>query len=183
MRTKIIYHKHLIRNVYLSIYFTCFHSLIFYISLNQLNVVYFFRRISFFDFTSSFHLIIILSRYHFISLLFHLIVISSRCHFISLSFHLVVILHHFRKMNSQNFVFIIVSDKKTTNSRILIKMIQVKTTSIKAASVKKVSVKRDRRISIQKTINRIIIEVKKIVEKKSFYQQKIRKLQIYNDFY
>jgi hypothetical protein len=80
-------------------------------------------------------------------------------------------------------VFIIVSDKKTTNSRILIKMIQVKTTSIKAASVKKVSVKRDRRISIQKTINRIIIEVKKIVEKKSFYQQKIRKLQIYNDFY
>jgi hypothetical protein len=45
-------------------------------------------------------------------------------------------------------------------------MIQVKTTSIKAASVKKVSVKRDKRISIKKMINRIIIKIKKIAEKK-----------------
>ncbi len=74
MRTKIVYHKHLTRNIYLFTYFTCFHSFIFYISLNQINVVYFFRRILFSfishdHFTSSFH-----------------IVISSRCHLMSLSF-------------------------------------------------------------------------------------------------
>ncbi len=105
MRTKIIYHKHLTRNVYLFIYFTCFHLFIFYISWNQTNVVYFFRRISLF---------FILHR-HFISLSSHPVVISSRCHLISLSSHLVVILHHFRKINSSNFVLVNVSNKKTTN--------------------------------------------------------------------
>jgi hypothetical protein len=56
-------------------------------------------------------------------------------------------------------------------------MIQVKAASIKATSVKRISVKRDKRISNKKTSNRIIIEVKKLVEKESFYQQKMRKLQ------
>ncbi len=140
MRTKIVYHKHSTRNVYLFIYLTCFHSLIFYISLNQINVVYLFRRIS-------------------------LSFISHR-HLISLSSHLVVILHHFCKMNLQNFVFVNVSDKKTIDSRISVKMIQVKTTFVKTASVKKVSVKRDKRISIKKASNRIIIEVRKIAEKR-----------------
>ncbi len=93
------------------------------------------------------------------------IVISSRCHLISLSFHLVVILHHFRKMNSSNFVLVNVSDKKTTDSRISIKMIQVKATLVKAALIKRISVKRDKRISIKKASNRIIIEVRKIAEK------------------
>jgi hypothetical protein len=74
MRTKIVYHKHSIRNVYLFIYFTCFHLFIFYISLNQINVVYFFRRISLF----------FISHRHFISSS-HLVVISSRCHLASLS--------------------------------------------------------------------------------------------------
>jgi hypothetical protein len=45
-------------------------------------------------------------------------------------------------------------------------MIQVKTTFVKTASVKKVSVKRDKRISIKKASNRIIIEVRKIAEKR-----------------
>ncbi len=108
----------------------------------------------FFHFTSSSH-----------------IVISSRCHFISLSSHLVVILHHFRKMNSSNFVLVNVSDKKTTNSRISVNMIQVKaafvkTTLVKKVSVKRVSIKEDKKISIKKANNWIIIEIKKIVEKR-----------------
>ncbi len=76
MRAKIVYHKHSTRNVYLFTFFTCFHSLIFYISWDQINVVYLFRRIS---------LSFISSRCHLISLSFHLVVISSRCHLISLS--------------------------------------------------------------------------------------------------
>ncbi len=144
MRAKIVYHKHSTRNVYLFTYFTCFHSFIFYISLNQINVVFFF----------------VVSRF-FLS---H-IVISHR-HFISLSSYLVVILHHFRKMNSSNFVLVNVSDKKTTDSRISVKMIQVKAAFVKTASVKRVSVKRDKKISVKKASNRIIIEVKKIAEKR-----------------
>jgi hypothetical protein len=74
-------------------------------------------------------------------------------------------------------VFINVSDKKTTNSRISVKMIQVKaafvkTTSVKKVAVKKVSIKEDKRILIKKTSNRIIIEVKKIVEKKNHFINK-----------
>ncbi len=154
MRAKIVYHKHSTRNVYLFIYLTCFHALIFYISLNQINVVYLFRRISLF----------FISHRHLTSSS-HLVVISSRCHLISLSSHLVVILHHFRKMNSSNFVLVNVSDKKTTDSRISVKMIQVKAAFVKTASVKRVSVKRDKRISVKKASNRIIIEVRKIAEK------------------
>jgi hypothetical protein len=63
-------------------------------------------------------------------------------------------------------VFINVSDKKTTDSRISIKMIQVKTAFVKTASVKRVSVKRNKRVLIKKASNRIIIEVKKIAEKR-----------------
>jgi hypothetical protein len=90
MRAKIVYHKHSTRNVYLFIYLTCFHSLIFYISLDQTSVVYFFRRISFSFIshrhpTSSSHLVVISSRCHLISLSSHLVVISSRCHLASLS--------------------------------------------------------------------------------------------------
>ncbi len=159
MRAKIVYHKHSTRNVYLFTYFTCFHSFIFYISLNQINVVFFF----------------VVSRF-FLS---H-IVISHR-HFISLSSYLVVILHHFRKMNSSNFVLVNVSDKKTTDSTISIKIIQVKatfvkTTSVKRASVKTVSVKKDKKLSIKKASNRIIIEVKKIAEKRIICSAKNEKI-------
>jgi hypothetical protein len=44
-------------------------------------------------------------------------------------------------------------------------MIQVKAAFVKTASVKRVSVKRDKRISVKKASNRIIIEVRKIAEK------------------
>ncbi len=89
-------------------------------------------------------------------------------------------------MNSQNFVLVNVSNKKTTNSRISVKMIQVKpalikaalikAASIKAVSIKRVSIKKDKRISIKKAINRIIIEVKKIVEKKIILTTKNEKV-------
>jgi hypothetical protein len=45
-------------------------------------------------------------------------------------------------------------------------MIQVKAAFVKTASVKRVSVKRDKKISVKKASNRIIIEVKKIAEKR-----------------
>jgi hypothetical protein len=45
-------------------------------------------------------------------------------------------------------------------------MISVKAASVKAVSVKRASVKRDKRISDKKASNRIIIEVKKIAEKR-----------------
>ncbi len=155
MRAKIVYHKHSTRNVYLFTYLTCFHSLIFYISLDQTSVVYFFRRISL-SFISHRHL----------TSSSHLVVISSRCHLTSLSSHLVVILHHFRKMNSSNFVSVNVSGKKTTGSRISVKMVQVKAALVKTASVKRASVKRDKKVSVKKASNRIIIEVRKIAEKR-----------------
>jgi RNase P/RNase MRP subunit p30 len=61
-------------------------------------------------------------------------------------------------MNSQNSVFVNVSDKKTAIKRISVKII-----SIKVASNKKTS---DKKVLIKKTKNRIIIKIRKIAEKR-----------------
>jgi hypothetical protein len=45
-------------------------------------------------------------------------------------------------------------------------MIQVKAAFVKTASVKRISIKRDKEISVKKASNRIIIEVRKIAEKR-----------------
>jgi hypothetical protein len=58
----------------------------------------------------------------------------------------------------------------------LIKAALIKAASIKAVSIKRVSIKKDKRISIKKAINRIIIEVKKIVEKKIILTTKNEKV-------
>ncbi len=173
-----------------------FTHLFVYISLNQINVVYLFRRISF-SFISSY--------YHLISLSFHLIVISlsSHCHFIviSLSFHchltiisfychLILLSSHlvchfissfFYKMNSQNFAFVNVSDKKTAVKRVFVKMISIKIASIKIASVKKTSIKKVKQISDKKEINRVNIEIKKIAEKRIILSAEDEKISNFDD--
>jgi hypothetical protein len=49
---------------------------------------------------------------------------------------------------------------------IQVKAAFVKTTSVKKVSVKRVSIKKDKKVSIIKTSNRIIIEIKEIAEKR-----------------
>jgi hypothetical protein len=84
-------------------------------------------------------------------------------------------------MNSQNFAFVNVSDKKTAVKRVFVKMISIKIASIKIASVKKTSIKKVKQISDKKEINRVNIEIKKIAEKRIILSAEDEKISNFDD--
>ncbi len=171
MRTKIVYHKHSIRNVYLFIYFTCFHSLIFYISLNQTNVVFFFRRISF-----SF-----ISHRHFTSS-FHFVIISSCCHFISLSSCII-----FAKWTHQISCSSMYQTKRQQTQEFQSRLYKSKQHSSrqhqsKKSQSKKSQSKTTKEYQSKKRVIKSSSKSEKSLRKESFYQQKMKKLQTFDDF-
>jgi hypothetical protein len=74
-------------------------------------------------------------------------------------------------MNSQNLVFVIISDKKAALKKISVKMIFVK-----VAFVKKTSIKNVKKKSIKKAIKKINYEIKKVDEKRIILSTKNEKI-------
>jgi hypothetical protein len=74
-------------------------------------------------------------------------------------------------MNSQNFAFVTISNKKAALKKISAKMI-----SVKVASVKKTSVKDVKKRSIKKAIKKTNYEIKKVDEKKIILSAKDEKI-------
>jgi hypothetical protein len=74
-------------------------------------------------------------------------------------------------MNSQNLVFVIISNKKATLKQISAKMI-----SVKVAFIKKTSVKDVKKKSIKKAIKKTNCEIKKVDEKRIILSAKDEKI-------